>query len=237
MIAGPPGLARTGAAQWWAALNGHRCTLRRWRRRHRRVIVALLLAGSAAGALSALAPADPRREPVVVAAHDLAAGARVGLDELATRAMLPDDIPTGALGAVERAMGQVVAGPVRSGEILTDARLVGPGLLEASPEGTVAVPVRIAEAGLGSVLAAGTRVDIYATSDAGGSLRSARLATAAQVLAADPGLSDSGLVTGGTLLLLAVDDDTAAELATASATARLSVALRADLHDGEPPRR
>ncbi|WP_344268786.1 RcpC/CpaB family pilus assembly protein, partial [Actinomadura napierensis] len=72
----------------------------------------------------------------------------------------PPAVPAGAVRS--GAAGRVLAGPMRLGEALTDARLVGDGLLRGYGSGTVAAPVRIADAGSARLLHSGDRVDVLA---------------------------------------------------------------------------
>ena len=61
-------------------------------------------------------------------------------------------------------LGRVVAGPVRRGEALTDARLVGPGLTAGlDPQESAAVPVRLADAEAAALVRPGDRVDVLGT--------------------------------------------------------------------------
>ncbi|MGH3388636.1 MAG: RcpC/CpaB family pilus assembly protein, partial [Actinomadura sp.] len=73
-------------------------------------------------------------------------------------------VPDGALRS--GAPGRVLAGPIRRGEPLTDARLLGAGLLDGYGPGMVATPVRIADAGVARLLRPGDRVDVLATGEA-----------------------------------------------------------------------
>ena len=59
------------------------------------------------------------------------------------------------------AVGRVLAGPVRSGEALTDVRLVGSSLLTRGGR-LVAAPVRLADPATAGLLHAGDRVDVLA---------------------------------------------------------------------------
>ncbi|MGX5655532.1 Flp pilus assembly protein CpaB, partial [Geodermatophilus nigrescens] len=80
----------------------------------------------------------------------------------------------------------------------------------------VAAPVRLADLGVARLAAAGDRVDVLATS--AGTPSAATVARGALVLAAP---DDEGL------LVLAVDEDTAATLAAAATTATLTLTLPA----------
>ncbi|RBY95091.1 Flp pilus assembly protein CpaB [Blastococcus sp. TF02-8] len=192
---------------------------------------ALLARRIAAGALVALAlalalrPAPAPAEAaagrrVVVAAVDLPAGARLTAEHL-TVATLPE--AAAPAGTVERPAlleRQVLASPVRRGEPLTDARLVGTGLTSRLPAGQVAAPVRLADLGVSALVRPGDRVDVLATDDAG---TAERVAVAALVLAVPGQGTDDD--PGAGLLLLAVDEGTATALAAASTTATLTISL------------
>ena len=84
--------------------------------------------------------------PVVVAARDLPAGAQLGAADLSVARLPAEAVPRGASPVPSGLAGQRIAGAVRRGEIITDAALVGPGLLAGTPPGTAAVPVRVADA-------------------------------------------------------------------------------------------
>jgi Flp pilus assembly protein CpaB len=153
-------------------------------------------------------PADPG-VPTVVMAHDLPLGSTLTSADLRVERRAVDERPAGALDEVGAAIGQVVSGPVRLGEIVTPARFRGATQLAGLGPGFVAVslplsdPVLLANvwpADSVSVLAAGT---------------GEALVTAARVLATDrPG---SGVLTngGGTQghLVVAVTADEARALA------------------------
>ena len=111
-----------------------------------------------------------------------------------------------------------VAAAVRSGEPLTDVRLVGAGLTALLAPGQVAAPVRLADLAVTGLVRAGDRVDVLAATE--GTPQAERVTAAALVLAA-PGQAPDGL------LLLAVDTATAARLAAASAAATVTVTLSA----------
>ena len=56
----------------------------------------------------------------------------------------------------------MLAAPIGRGEVVTDVRLVGPGLALAQPGETI-VPVRLPDAGMAALLRAGDEVDLLAT--------------------------------------------------------------------------
>ena len=80
--------------------------------------------------LRATAPPPEPTVLVVVAAHDLPAGARVTGADLESVEFRPGTEPD---GLVEDPAGRVLASPLRRGEAVTDARLVGPALADGQP--------------------------------------------------------------------------------------------------------
>ncbi|MCF6744184.1 Flp pilus assembly protein CpaB [Blastococcus sp. KM273128] len=186
---------------------------------------AALLAALALGLALRPAPpptgsAEPAGVDVVVAAGDLPAGTPLGRDHLALARLPPGAVPDGVVSDPDDLVARVLAGHVRRGEPLTDARLVGAGLTALLPAGQVAAPVRLADLAVAALLRAGDRVDVLAAGPDAGPAE--RVAAGALVLAAPAG--DDGDAGAG-LLVLAVDGDTAARLAAAAATATLTVSL------------
>jgi pilus assembly protein CpaB len=185
--------------------------------RHRVLLAAGLTAGAVASGLAAVAPAGPETAPVLVAARDLPAGTALAPADVVVTAVPRDLVPSGALS--EGATGQVLAGPVRRGEPLTDVRVLGAALLP--PGSSVAVPVRVAEPATAALVAAGDRVDVLSAAAEGGA--AARLVASGLSVLAVPALDDA--VGEGALLVLAASRETAARLAAAAVTGRLSVAV------------
>ncbi|WP_346621671.1 Flp pilus assembly protein CpaB [Blastococcus montanus] len=192
----------------------------------RRATAAALLALAVALALRpAPAPADGQpaaTSPVVVAAADLPAGTTLTAEHLVVVPLPRAAVPAGVVDAPHLLRHRVLAGAVRRGEPLSDARLVGPGLTSALPDGQVAAPVRLADLAVARLVRAGDRVDVLATGTGTGTAE--RVAAGALVLAA-PGQDGGDDAPGAGLLLLAVDAGTAARLAAASAGATLTVSL------------
>lgn len=194
--------------------------LRRALARRRVLLASGLAAAAVAAALSALAPpAEPGVE-VLTAAHDLVAGVPLDRDDLVTTSLPAGLVPSGALVDAAATVGRLVVGPVRRGEPLTDVRLLGASLLVGDD---VAVPVRVTEPATAALVGAGDRVDVLAASPEGGTVASV-VATGLPVLSV-PALGDD--VGEGALLVLATDRPTAARLAAAAVTGRLSVVVGA----------
>lgn len=128
--------------------------------RLRRPLAALFAAAAAGLGLTALRPGPGPSVRVLAAARDLPAGTTLDASDLRALDLPPPAVPTGALHS--GAAGRVIAGPMRRGEPLTDARLVGEGLLHGYGPGTVAAPVRIADADTVRLLHSGDRIDVLA---------------------------------------------------------------------------
>jgi pilus assembly protein CpaB len=199
----------------------------------RQVAAALLVALALVLALRPAPPAGSpavRTVPVLVAATDLPAGTVLAPADL-TRTELPEaQAPDGASGPGPGLTGRILAAPVRRGEVVTDVRVVGPGLWSQVPPGQVAAPVRLADLAVATLLHAGDRVDVLATDAATGAAEV--VAAGALVLSAPVGTEpDAGAGRPGAppedagLLVLAVPPETARVLAGAATTGSLTVTL------------
>jgi pilus assembly protein CpaB len=175
-------------------------------------------------------PADPAAAgghesvPVAVAVRDLPAGTVLTTADLTTARYPPDVAPAGVSGDPEQLRSRVLAGSVRAREPITDARLVGPGIVALLAEGQVAAPIRLADLAVAAMVHTGDRVDVLATAATSSAAEAPAVdvvAEGALVVAATGAAEESG----AGLLLLAVDDETAARLAAAATTATLSVTL------------
>lgn len=187
-----------------------------------------MLTALAVGAgLQAVAPAAPRSVPVTVAARDLPAGATVRADDLAQLRLPPEAVPD---GAVREPAGRLLAAPLRRGEPVTDARLVGPGLADGHP-GRVAVPVRLPDPGLVELLRPGDRIDLFAVdpsgaagSDPGGA---EQVAAGVLVLAVPEVRAEATTAAGlgGRLVVIGVAQSAVAEVTAASVRSFLTYAF------------
>lgn len=199
--------------------------------RHRRLLAATAGAAAVLAGLHANAPPAEALETVWVVAADLPAGHTLAASDLA-RAVLPvGSAPDGAVPDAAALAGRTLAGAARRGEVLTDTRILGPGLLTALPADLVATTVRTVDSGTAGFVRPGDRVDVLAGPDeswqAAGGGPGEVLASAALVLAVPPAGDDggAGADTGG-VLLVAVRPQTARALAGAAGRRALSVALR-----------
>lgn len=198
--------------------------LRRLRRavlRRRRPLAALLAALAVVSALQVARAPAATTVPVLVAGRDLAPGAVLRAEDLTTSGFHPDSVPQGTVD-LRAAVGRRLVGPVRSGEPLTDVRLLDDALLARYP-GTAAVPVRLGDADAADLLRVGDRVTVLAA-DPQASGPAVAVAEAAPVLALPRPRGGPGL-TGGALVVLALDPGTARVVAGAAGRAFLSAAV------------
>ena len=120
-------------------------------------------------AVAALRP-DPagERTEVVIAVRDLPPGTPLSADDLAVETRLVTTVPDGAADDIGVVLGATLAGPARRGEVLTDVRLLGTRLTEASagPDARI-VPLHLADDALVDLIRPGDVVDVLAAGDTG----------------------------------------------------------------------
>ncbi|ONH33075.1 MULTISPECIES: SAF domain-containing protein [Protofrankia] len=155
-------VARSGYTRAWRIAVGAR----------RRVLAAVLAASAMLFAVAAARPArPPSPTPVVVAAADLAGGATMAATDVRMVSLPTDVVPAGAVRSPQDAVGRTLTAAVRQGEPITDARVLGPGLItrRQAAAGLVAAPVRITDAGSVLFLRVGDHVNVLAAAtDVGG---------------------------------------------------------------------
>ena len=194
--------------------------------RHRVLLAGGLAAAAVAASLGALAPAPAEVVRVVTAARDLGAGVPLTPDDLVAASLPRALVPVGTVTDTAALVGQLVTGPVRRGEPLTDVRLLGTHLLSRPPAGAsqdVAVPLRVAEPAAEMLVGPGDRIDVLAASPEGGATATA-VATGVLVLSVPALGDDPG---EGALLVVAADRSTAGRLAAAAVSSRLSLVVLA----------
>lgn len=210
----------TGGPPAWRTRRG-RAVLRL--AQHRRLVAVALLALAVVLPVAGLRRPVRDTVPVRVAARNLNGGARLTRGDVTTARLPPDAVPDGAVRT--RAVGRVLAAPMRRGEPFTDVRLLGPNLLAGYRSGTVAAPVRIADAGSVRLLHAGDRIDVLAAGKDTVAAAGRTVASGVPVLAV-PHASGSGLGSRGALVVVATSPGVAARLARFAVSARLSVTIR-----------
>lgn len=156
---------------------------------------------------------------VVVATRDLAPGHVLVDDDL--RTVQRDFLPSGAVTGRGDAVGRTLAGAVRTGESLTDVRVVGPALaaVATGASGAISVPVRLADADVAELLHAGDSVDVVAVGEKHGT--ASVIARGAMVLAVPPG--DPKRRSEGRLVVVALPAEEASVVAAASLSQSVTV--------------
>lgn len=172
----------------------HRGNLRtrRWVARHRRAVIAALLLVAALASVRALTPAAPHETSVQlwVSARDLPSGHVLSMADLQAQPWPAHLVPPAAVQVDSEAqhwVGQPLALPLGRGELLTRNRFVGEDLLQGVAPGSVAAPVRVADARLLWGLRAGQRLDLYAITQGH---EGARRVASGAILLALPGLGN-----------------------------------------------
>ncbi len=200
----------------------------------RRIAAVALIAAAAVLAFRPSGSAAEKHTRVLVAARDLSGGAPLSAADVRAVSMLASLAPTGVLHATKAATGQVLIGPARAGEPITDVRLAGQPADRAVSgiPNPVSVPVRLADPEVASLLRTGMRVDVIGApphSDkapsAGAAGGSVLAPNAAVVTVAKPGTA-RGSHGGGRLVLLALPADAAHAVAAASLHQQVTVTLR-----------
>ncbi|WP_081710131.1 Flp pilus assembly protein CpaB [Arthrobacter sp. 35W] len=206
-------------------------SLRRLVLRRRRLLAALLFCAAAALAVAQLTPAPLALSAVVVAERDLGAGTTLAGSDLGYAQLPPDAVPSAAYTTVESLVGRQLAGPLRRGQFLTDASLLGAGLLVGAPPGSQAVPIRLADPATVGLLSEGQLVDVVLSSTTGAADTPANelLARAVPVLwTADAPAQGVGLMPAGEadgLIVVAAGPEDALRLAGASARGKIFLVL------------
>ncbi|WP_457950810.1 RcpC/CpaB family pilus assembly protein [Pseudarthrobacter sp. alpha12b] len=198
-----------------------------WLSRNRRLAAALLLCAAAAVAVQQLTPAPLSTATALAAARDLPAGTAVTEADVARVQVPPGMVADGFLTDGDAATGRQLAAPMRKGQLLTDAQMLGPGLLAGTPPGSAAVPLRMADASSIQLVSPGQLVNVVLTSANGFDQQgpSEVLASAVPVLwtSNKGGQSGQWLGTSETdgLIVVAATAEQSSRLAGASTQGRL----------------
>ena len=191
-------------------------------RRHRRLIAASLACLAVLCALSVLRPAPEATITALAAATDLPAGTVLRAEDLASTEVPVSYPAPGAIVDLDAVDGRLLSAPMLAGEVLTQSRLVQ----SSSPAaGTLAVPVRLADAEVAGLLEPGMTLDLVSASGEGRPTvvaESVRIITVPRRSGAFGSNADRG---AGSLLLVAADRATAIRLAAASTEGGLSAIL------------
>lgn len=203
------------AGSWWRRSRGsgawpdgprrRRARRTRWRRWAAAGLAAIAVLVTV-GTLRPVA-AGGAGVPTVVVVRDVAAGQRIGPDDVAVATRPDGQRPGSALDRVEAAVGRVVTTPLSVHDVVTHERLLGPDLLEGQPEDRVAISVPVLDAASVGVRP-GNHVDLYATGSG------SRAATDVVVLAVHDAEESTGLgAAAPARVTLALDPTQATEVA------------------------
>ena len=182
---------------------------RRWQRVRRPLAVALIAAGALMmwGRENAPVPTIP----TVVATADVAAGEVVGPDDVDVTQWPAASRPPPASSDPATIVGRRAAAAIRSGEPLTEQRVMGPSLLAATGPNAVAVALPSDPLAASGLVRPGDRVDVVG--EVSGTVRT--LVTAAPVLTVS---TETGTV-------VAVPSDAAPALVAAVAADAIALVL------------
>jgi pilus assembly protein CpaB len=197
--------------------------LRRAASWHRRKLAIVAAIAAVLSAVAAAAPPAPPTLRVVRATTDLTSGAVVRSSDITVSSVVEDALPRGALLDPTAVVGRRLIGPAAEGQVLTALDLsstswgIGPGHMIA--------PLRLADPEVAVLLQPGSLIDVIAADPEGG--EASVVASRVRVLTVPAPPAGAGVSPAdGALVLADVDAETAALLAEAAATTRISVVLR-----------
>lgn len=182
-------------------------------------------------AVQQLTPTPLSTATALAAARDLPAGTAVTEGDVARIQVPPGMLAEGFIKDDAAATGRQLAAPMRKGQLLTDAQLLGPGLLAGTPSGSAAVPLRMADASSIQLVSPGQLINVVLTSANGFDQQgpSEVLASAVPVLwtSKKGGQSGQWLATTETdgLIVVAATAEQSSRLAGASTQGRLFFVL------------
>lgn len=181
----------------------------------RRVIAGLLVV--LAGVTAFRSDPDGERREVVIASRDISPGAELTADDVRVDLVPTEPLPDGALDDLEAVIGDVPAGPIRRGEVITDVRVLDSRLAEATagPNARI-VPLHLTDQALLDLVRAGDVVDVLAA-PTGDNARPQVVASGAVVVMVSP-KPKSPTSGGDRIILVALPADTANAVAAATLT-------------------
>lgn len=132
----------------------------------RRIAAGLLVILAAAAALRQ--DPDGAYRPVTVAVRDLSPGVTVTAQDVEIQKRTAATVPDGTAG-LEQVVGATLAGAVRRGEVLTDARVLGSRLAELSVgRDARVVPLHLSDSAVLDVIRTGDVVDVLGATPGAG---------------------------------------------------------------------
>jgi Flp pilus assembly protein CpaB len=185
--------------------------------RARRIAAGLLVV---LAAVAAWRP-DPGDIEVVVALRELQPGIPLTPEDVGLRARPAGTLPDGAVTTVESAIGAMLTGPIRRGEVLTDARTLGTRAAElsAGPHARN-VPLHLADAAVLDLIRPGDVVDVLGAPSGDATSRARVLAVGAVVVLVSPAGPRADQV-----VLIALPEAAATAVAAASLTQEVTLMI------------
>lgn len=179
----------------------------------RRVTAGLLVV--LAGVAAFRSDPDGERREVVVASRDISPGAELTADDVHVDLVPTEPLPDGAFDDLQAVIGDVPAGPIRRGEVITDVRVLDSRLAEATagPNARI-VPLHLTDQALLDLVRAGDVVDVLAA-PTGDNARPQVVASGAVVVMVSP-KPKSPTSGDDRIILVALPADTANAVAAAT---------------------
>lgn len=201
-------------------------------RRHR-LVAAALCAVAVTLLILRFAPPEGRSSPVVTVVNPVPAGQTVTGEDVTVRDVPVDWAPQNALTEVTGVTGRPATVALEPGQFLTEASVLGPGLLDGQPEGTTAASIRVSDPAVLRHIRPGDSVDVVHQPDGAGEDTRKTVAESVTVLWSAPAasgedtslLSASGTDSDLGLVVLAAPRDTASDLASLDGSGRVSLVL------------
>ncbi|MCB1263123.1 MAG: flagella basal body P-ring formation protein FlgA [Mycobacterium sp.] len=167
---------------------------------------------------------DAKRD-VVVAVRDLSPGTPLTADDVTLESRPASTLPDGAQTALDPILGATLAGPARAGEVLTDARVLGPRLagLSAGPDARV-VPLRLADSAVLDIIRGGDVVDVLGATPADREARPQVVARNAVVVLVSPASTALG-AGDDRVVLVALPAPAATALAAATLVQKVTLTI------------
>jgi pilus assembly protein CpaB len=178
---------------------------------------------------------NERGLPVVMAAGDIQVGAKLDAHDVRVVTLPQSAVPPGAFSGTTQVLGRGAILPISKGEFILPSKLAalnaGAGLPSMIPPGMRAVSVRVNDVvSVAGFVQPGTRVDVLATGNQGGSNERQTITVLENVAVIAVGGSLLERLAGGEqnapVITLLVSPDDAQKLALASQEGRIQLALR-----------
>lgn len=198
--------------------------------RQLRIPLALLLgAGAVTGGLLASGESSAETLSALRVTESVGAGEELTTGVLEEVRLQAEAVPEGHAVELEDLVGRRPAAPLPAGSLVHENQMVGPGLLHGQRSGTVAVPVRPADTAMVSMLRPGQQVDVLLSADSPESGSSSRTVAEAAPVLWTPHDEEENWLPGageaGNVAIVAVDAETAEQIAQATHEGRLHLSL------------